>query len=78
MIARYYQEDKNEDGGALPGVPLRDITDEEFDALPAWLQASVDAAPFYRKSKPGKASKAAPDVTFTPAPELERDINKEG
>lgn len=76
-IARYYQEDKNEDGGALPGVPLADIDEETFAALPPWLQASVDASPMYRKTKPGKA-KAAPDIAFTPDPAFERDVNKEG
>lgn len=55
-IARYYDESKN-DGSAFDGVPLRDLTDEEFAALPAWLQASVDASPFYRKTKP-RADKA--------------------
>jgi len=59
MIARYYDEAKNPDGAHLPGVPLRDITEEEFDALPAWLQLSVDASPFYRKSKPAEQAKAA-------------------
>ena len=61
-IARYYDASKNADGGHLPGVPLGDLTDEEFDALPAWLQASVDAAPYYRKTAPGKA-KAEPAKT---------------
>jgi hypothetical protein len=60
-VARYYDESKNPDGGALPGVPLRDLDDVEFDALPAWLQASVDAASFYRKTRPDtpKAIKAS-------------------
>lgn len=77
-IARYYDPSKNEDGGAIPGVPLGDIDEETFASYPEWLQRSVDAAPFYRKTKPSKAAKAAPDVTFTPAPELERDVNTEG
>lgn len=55
-IARYYDESKN-DGRAFDGVPLHDLTEEEFAELPAWLQASVDAAPFYRKTKP-RAEKA--------------------
>lgn len=52
MIARYYVEEKNLDGGYIPSVPLRDLTQDEYNTLPEWLQASVDAAPFYRKSKP--------------------------
>lgn len=56
-IARYYDADKNPEGAVLDGVPLADIDQETFDSLPAWLQASVDAAPFYRKTKP-RAEKA--------------------
>lgn len=59
-IARFYDEAKNPDGGHIPGVALRDLTQEEFDALPEWLQRSVDASPMYRKSKPGEPSKPAP------------------
>lgn len=51
-VARYYDETKNEEGGQLPGVPLRDLTDAEFNALPEWLQASVDALDCYRKTPP--------------------------
>jgi hypothetical protein len=49
-IARYYDETKNEDGGALPGVPLRDLTLEEFESFPEWLQRSIDALECYRKT----------------------------
>ena len=34
-IARYYDAEKNPDGGSLPGVPLRDLSEDEFAALPA-------------------------------------------
>ena len=50
--ARYYDETKNPERGMLPGVPLRDLSAEEFEALPVWLQYSVDAQPFYRKTRP--------------------------
>lgn len=67
-IARYYDESKNENGGALPGVPLADITEEQFNALPPWLQASVDASPMYRKSKPHTERAAAKeDIAKSPA-----------
>ena len=56
-IARYYDDSKNDDGRAFDGVPLRDLTDEEFAALPEWLQLSVDASSLYRKKKP-RADKA--------------------
>lgn len=51
-IARYYDEAKNPDGAGLPGVPLRDLTEEEYAALPEWLQQSVDNLPFYRRTRP--------------------------
>lgn len=69
-IARYYQDEKNPDSAALPGVPLRDLTEDEFSALPAWLQASVDAAPFFRKTKPG-AGDARAVASSAPKPEKE-------
>lgn len=51
-IARYYDESKNPEGGALPGVPLADITEERWASLPEWLQKSVDALACYRKTPP--------------------------
>lgn len=54
-IARYYDESKNGEGAFFAGVPLADITPELWEALPAWLQASVDAAPMYRKTPVPKA-----------------------
>ncbi len=57
-IARYYVESANPDGASLPGVPLADLTDEAFDALPKWLQLSIDASTFYRKTKPSAPAKA--------------------
>jgi hypothetical protein len=70
-IARYYDASKNPDGAVLDGVPLRDLTEEEFAELPPWLQASVDAAPFYRKTKPRHPSEAEPETQaeVQPAPE---------
>lgn len=47
-----YFDAAHDDGGVFPGVPKRDLEQDEFDALPAWLQASVDASPMYKKSKP--------------------------
>jgi hypothetical protein len=53
---RYYDEKANPTGAGLPGVPLRDLSAEEFEALPVWLQYSVDAQPFYRKTKPTQSA----------------------
>jgi hypothetical protein len=52
MIVRYYDASKNADGAFFPGVPLRDIEDYEWDALSTRMQESIDAAPFYVKTKP--------------------------
>lgn len=68
-IARYYDAEKNTDGGSLPGVPLRDLSEDEFTALPVWVQESVDASPLYRKTKPqgDKAANPAASKKRTPA-----------
>ncbi len=59
-IARFYVEDNNPDGASFGGVPLRNIEDAEWDAYPAYLQRSVDASDFYRKTPIPKAAKAEP------------------
>lgn len=56
-IARYYVADNNPDESGLPGVPLADIDEETFNSYPEWLRQSIDDAPFYRKTRPGNASK---------------------
>ncbi len=65
-IARFYVEDNNPDGASFPGVPLRNIEDAEWDAYPAFIQRSVDASDFYRKTNPKPATRQAQDK---PAPE---------
>ena len=54
MIVRFYDASKNPDGAFFPGVPLRDLTEDEWQALDKRMQQSVDAAPFYVKTKPPK------------------------
>jgi hypothetical protein len=56
--ARYYDASANPDEAYLPGVPLRDLNEDEFAAYPKWLQDSVDASPFFRKTKPQSAKAA--------------------
>jgi hypothetical protein len=56
-VARYYNPDRNKEGGSFPGVPLRDLTEEEFDALTPGEQASIDASSIYRKTPVPKAAK---------------------
>lgn len=42
-----YDAKKNKEGATLPGVPLSDMTRQEFMALPEWIQRSVAACEFY-------------------------------
>lgn len=58
-IARHYDESKNPGGAAFPGVPLADLTQEQYDALPEWIQRSIDASPMYRKTAPPKPATKA-------------------
>ena len=71
-VARYFNEDRAEDGAQhIYGVPARDLTDDEYDALPKWLKAQVDDSPLYRKSNPSpkptarRAKKATAKKTTT-------------
>jgi hypothetical protein len=50
-VARYFDASKDV-GGVIAGVPKADIPEEEWDTYPDHLQASVDADPMYRKTKP--------------------------
>ena len=60
-IARHYDESKNEMGGAFPGVPLRDLTQAEYDSYAPWIQASIDASPMYKKTPIKPTTKAEKD-----------------
>jgi hypothetical protein len=46
-IAIRYHPRRNPSGAALGGVPLRDLTRAEFQALPEWLRRAVVASPCY-------------------------------
>jgi hypothetical protein len=59
-IARYYDAEKNEEGRYFPGVPQGDIDEARWEALPKWLQETVDASPMYRKTKVAATAKAKP------------------
>lgn len=60
-IARYYDPEKNPERAFLAGVALRDISEDEWTQLPAHLQRSADALPFYRKTKPRSTASALTD-----------------
>jgi hypothetical protein len=59
-IAYYYLPDQNEAGAHYPGVPLRDLTKDEYEAHPKWIQRSIAASPMYSEDKPHKPSAKAP------------------
>ena len=62
--ARYYNEDKNNGKQIIYGVPMRDLTDEEYDALSDVLKEQVDGSPLYRKTAPTKkTTTTAPKAT---------------
>lgn len=51
--ARWFDESKLEPGMVLPyGVPMRDLSDEDWDAYGPDVQASIDSWPLFRKTKP--------------------------
>lgn len=48
------------DGAYFPGVPARDLTDEEFAALPeAQQQALLNSGLYTQEAAPARAKKAA-------------------
>lgn len=59
-IVRFYDASKNPDGGFFPGVPLRDLTEDEYEGQPDWLKRSIDAHDMYRKTNPTPAPKPTP------------------
>ena len=56
-----YLPNKNPKGRALTGVPLSDISQTQFDAMPRWIQRSVSGCEFYQNvsaEKPAPKPKA--------------------
>ena len=59
-IARYFIGEPAEEGGAfLAFAPARDLSQEEYDALPDYAKKAVDGSDLYRKTKPKEQSKPA-------------------
>lgn len=54
-IARYYDSSKNPGTEAspasIPGVPLTDLDQATWNALPEHVQRDINASPMYRKTK---------------------------
>lgn len=51
-IAFKYLPEKNPKGRVLTGVPLTDLTTDQYNALPRWVQQSVAACGFYEAVAP--------------------------
>lgn len=56
-IVYRYVEKKRPEGEYLTGVPLADLTAEQFDKLPPHLQAAVKSVLYYEAVKPAKEAK---------------------
>lgn len=55
MPERYFDESKYDGSQPYGGVPLRDIDEAEWKALPKHVQESTDVLPYFRKTKPPTA-----------------------
>jgi len=51
-VAMYYYAHKNEGQAAVAGVPLRDLTQEEWDSLPEHARNTAEKSGLFYKTKP--------------------------
>jgi len=52
---RYFDKRKLDKGVRLPfGVPMRDLSEAEYNAYPPHVQRSIDSWGVFRKSRPPK------------------------
>jgi hypothetical protein len=63
----YFDKSRMDADEGFPGVPHASLSKEEYDGLPAYLQAAVDGHPAYRKSAPPQAKDEAADPVSMPA-----------
>lgn len=70
-IAYKYHKARNRDGGNIPGVPLDDLTEEQFRAQPRWAQAQIKASdmysPYEAEPEDNKEKKAPEKASDAPA-----------
>lgn len=67
----YFDKSRMADDESVQGVPRESLTQEAYNSLPAWLQATVDKHPAYRK----RAPKEAPTEVEAPAPPVVEEDN---
>jgi hypothetical protein len=82
-LAYHFDKSKMPDDEYIPGVPRRSLTQEEYDGLPAHLQATVTAHAAYRKHEPKKPAPAVDVVlqagdTSISTVEIEQPASAEG
>lgn len=53
----------------IPGVPLRDLTVADVEALPAWLHRSVATSPLYKATSDAPRAPEEPPDPDAPAEE---------
>lgn len=66
QIAFRYDPERNPEGAALPGVPLRSLTVRMFRAQPAHIQASIRAQPCYIATANAPKAEAEPESAEEP------------
>lgn len=61
MATKRYLNVEATQGGSqyIAGVPLTDLSDEQYESLPEWQQKQVDNSGLYRKSAPPSTEKKA-------------------
>ena len=47
-VYRYIAEE-NERGTSIPGVPLRDLKQQDIERQPQWVVQTIEAVPFFVK-----------------------------
>ena len=50
-----------------PGVPLRDLTADDIEGMPVWLQETVAASDLYGETAEGKKWRKAREIEQEPA-----------
>ena len=55
-IVRYLNPERSDQTVHFPGVPLRDLTDEDWNRLTPRQQEEADASDLYRKTAPRATS----------------------
>lgn len=72
-----YDPAQNPEDLALPGVPMRDLTQADVEALPEYIRAAIALAPYFVAVAPAEAAlppTAAPSLAWDAAAQLPEQI----